>query len=212
VLNVPQVLPSEEPVPRRDRRFLSTRHLKSGIKPPTRVPPRVPPTVAAGGLDGSLRVPSRPALLDPKSKKPYTHGIWTVLDSYVDAIGKPGFAALTLHHVEAQSKFRSLPSYTWSNVGAFWSDRPDRTVPTGPSREAAIRAYKFQISERKFSFPASARSSEREFPQSAFFPASTAQGPKFYLLSLTPGVAAPRIKISIINSNKNNYHRDSEHI
>jgi hypothetical protein len=27
-----------------------------------------------------------------------------------------------------------------------------------------------------------------------------------------PGVAAPRIKISIINSNKNNYHRDSEHI
>jgi hypothetical protein len=29
---------------------------------------------------------------------------------------------------------------------------------------------------------------------------------------LAPGVAAPRIKISIINSNKNNYHRDSEHI
>jgi hypothetical protein len=27
-----------------------------------------------------------------------------------------------------------------------------------------------------------------------------------------PGVAAPRIKLSIINSNKNNYHRDSEHI
>jgi hypothetical protein len=38
----------------------TTNHLKSGIKPPTPVPPRVPPSVPAGGLDGSLRLPSGP--------------------------------------------------------------------------------------------------------------------------------------------------------
>jgi hypothetical protein len=38
------------------------------------------------------------------------------------------------------------------------------------------------------------------------------QIPQLTLESFRPGVAAPRIQINIINSNKNKYHRDFEHI
>jgi hypothetical protein len=140
---------------------------RSGIKPPTPVPPRVPPSVPVGGLDGSLRVPvpSRPA---PESKKPYRYA------RHLDSFGlirrrKPG---------------NSRPSHctTWKHnqnsgvclrIRGRMSGLSGRSVPTGPSRVAAMRAYKFQISERKFSFPASTaptkvRSSERI----ASFPAS----------------------------------------
>jgi hypothetical protein len=159
------------------REAAPTRHLKSGIKPPTPVLPRVPPTVPAGGLDGSLRVPSRPRPA-PESKKPYTQGI------RLDRTGlthRRRQARLRLRgpHIAPRGSTIKIPEFAFLYVVEcrgflVGPSRPDRPMwqQCGPINS------KFPNVNSHFQHPPKVPNSNSP----AFFPASTAQGPKFYLV------------------------------
>jgi hypothetical protein len=103
-------------------------------------------------------------------KKPYTQGIWTVLDVYVDA-SKPGGP-----HIAPRGSTIKIPEFAFLYVVEcrgflVGPSRPDRPVrqQCGPINS------KFRNVNSHFRHPPEVPNSNSP----AFFPASTAQGPKF---------------------------------